>query len=218
MQKNSRYYILTGADMKKEKTKIKICGLSRPEDIAFVNEAHPDFCGFIINVPKSIRNTTPDQVRALRELLYPDIVPVGVFRNAPPEVVIDLLQDGTIKAAQLHGNEEEAYLGQLRTAGDWTIIQAFNEKSIARARESSADYILLDHGSGGTGQTFDWSLASGMERPWFLAGGLGADNVLQAIEALHPWAVDVSSGVETDGRKDREKILRLVELVRSAEA
>ncbi len=196
------------------KTKIKICGLSRPEDIAYVNEALPDFCGFIIDVPKSIRNTTPGQVRSLRKLLRPEIVPVGVFRNAPVETVAELLRDGTIAAAQLHGSEDEDYIYRLKAMGDYTVIKAFREETLGQARDSSADYILLDHGSGGTGQTFDWSLAERISRPYFLAGGIGPDNIRRAIERLHPWAVDLSSSVETEGKKDREKILAAVRAVR----
>ncbi len=196
------------------KTKIKICGLSRPEDIAYVNEALPDFCGFVIDVPKSIRNTTPEQVRALRRLLRPEVIPVGVFRNASVEAVAELLQDGTIAAAQLHGSEDEEYIRRLKSMGDFTVIKAFHEGTLWQAPGSSADYILLDHGSGGTGRTFDWSLAENISRPYFLAGGLGPDNIGRAIERLHPWAIDLSSSVETEGRKDREKILAAVRAVR----
>lgn len=196
------------------KVRIKICGLSRPEDIACVNEAKPDFCGFVINVPKSIRNTSPEQVRRLRENLSADIVPVGVFRDAPLELVVKLLQEGTISMAQLHGHEDEAYIRRLKDSGEFTIIKAFNEKTIHQAMDSSADLILLDHGGGGTGEAFSWSLAAEITRPFFLAGGLGIHNIPQAIERLHPWAIDLSSKVETDGHKDREKILAAVRAVR----
>ncbi|MDO4321430.1 MAG: phosphoribosylanthranilate isomerase [Lachnospiraceae bacterium] len=199
------------------RTKVKICGLSRREDILYVNEAMPDFCGFIINVPKSIRNTTPEQVRALRQMLRPEIIPVGVFRNALVETVAELLQEGTIAAAQLHGSEDETYIRRLKAMGNFTVIKAFNERTLELAQDSGADYILLDHGSGGTGQTFDWTLADKISRPYFLAGGLGPDNIIQALEKLHPWAVDLSSSVETEGKKDREKILAMVRAVRDYE-
>lgn len=196
------------------RTKIKICGLSRMEDIAYVNEAMPDFCGFIINVPKSIRNVTPQQVRRLREGLSPDIIPVGVFRNEPIENVVSLLADGTIAMAQLHGSEDERYIRELKSRGDFTVIKAFNEQAFAQAKASSADYILLDHAAGGTGETFDWALAGSIGRPFFLAGGIGPDNIAEALEKVHPWAIDISSKVETDGKKDREKILAAVRCVR----
>lgn len=197
-----------------ENVKIKICGLSRPIDIEYINEAKPDYCGFIINVPKSIRNTTPDQVRELRKMLNPGIIPVGVFRDAPMELVEELLRDGTIAIAQLHGHENEEYIRKLKTMSDFTVIKAFNEKTMDQAMVSSADYILLDHAGGGTGETFDWKLLKDIRRPFFLAGGLGSDNIKEALEVVQPWAIDLSSKVETDGVKDREKILEAVKLAR----
>ncbi len=207
--------------------KIKICGLSREEDIAYVNEARPDYCGFVIHVPKSIRSIAPDRVRALRRHLLPGILPVGVFVNEPVKNVAALLADHTIEAVQLHGEEDEAYIRALRSCGPVQIIQAFRvpsgisgrrEEALARWREkveeSTADLVLLDQGGGGTGQVFDWSLAEKIRRPFFLAGGIGADNVRAALDALHPWGVDMSSSVETDGKKDRDKILSVVSTVR----
>lgn len=199
-------------------SKIKICGLSRPCDIAFVNEAKPDFCGFIVNVPKSRRNVTPDALRALREDLCGAVTPVGVFVNEPVETIVSLVQDGTISMVQLHGQEDEAYIAALRQQVSVPIIQAFKvscPEDAARAETSSADYILLDNGSGGTGQTFDWSHLDGVKRPYILAGGLGPENLALAVRTLQPYGVDLSSGVETDGHKDREKILRAVAAVRS---
>ncbi|MCD7735484.1 MAG: phosphoribosylanthranilate isomerase [Lachnospiraceae bacterium] len=208
--------------------KIKICGLSRPVDIEYVNEARPDYCGFIINVPKSIRNTAPEQVRALRADLSPEILPVGVFRNEPVETVAGLLKDGTISVAQLHGDEDEAYIQKLRSYGDFTVFKAFRAPHAADGGEdrelavrwaeavnaSSADMVLLDHGGGGTGQTFAWELAKLIHRPFVLAGGIGPDNIRAALDQLHPWGVDMSSSVETGGKKDREKILAAVAGVR----
>ncbi|MCC8106126.1 MAG: phosphoribosylanthranilate isomerase [Clostridiales bacterium] len=230
--------------MENNSVKIKLCGLSRPVDIDYVNEAKPDYCGFIINVPKSIRNTTPDQVRALREKLSPDIIPVGVFRNEPVETVAGLLLDGTISVAQLHGSEDEAYIQQLRSFGDFTIFKAFRapaveqradsgENAVSSANtagehgnsdvlavwadmvnKSSADMVLLDNGGGGTGKTFEWALTDLIRRPFLLAGGIGPDNITEALDRLHPWGVDMSSSVETDGKKDREKMLQAVAKVR----
>ncbi len=197
-----------------QKTKIKICGLKRPEDIIYVNEAKPDYAGFIIEVPKSSRNVTEDQVRELTAKLDPDIISVGVFVNAVPERVEKLLLEGTIHIAQLHGQEDEAYIKRIRKNTGHQVIKAFSVKTaqdIENALNSPADYILFDQGSGGTGRTFDWSLIPDIKRPFFLAGGLGADNLETAIRTIHPYAVDLSSSVETDGVKDRDKILEAVQ-------
>lgn len=200
------------------RTRIKICGLTCPEDIQAVNEAKPDFCGFIVEFPKSRRNVTVDQLRKLREKLDENILPAGVFVNAPAELPAKLLNEGTIAMAQLHGQENEAYITQLKTMTDQLIIKAFSiktEEDVEQALRSGADYILLDQGAGGTGETFDWNLVPSIKRPWFLAGGLGCDNLETAIQRLHPWAVDLSSSVETDGHKDPDKIVKAVQTVRN---
>lgn len=198
-------------------SKIKICGLRRQQDIQAVNEAKPDFCGFVIEVPKSSRCVSKKQVRELVAGLAPDILPVGVFVNAPAELVAELLNEGTLAMAQLHGQEDETYIRSLRKLTEKPLIKAFSVRSaedIEQARGSLADYILLDQGSGGTGKTFDWSLVQGIERPFFLAGGLSTDNLEAAVRKLNPWAVDLSSSLETDGWKDAGKIREAVEIVR----
>lgn len=178
-----------------QRNKIKICGLKRPEDITYVNEAKPDYCGFIIEFPKSSRNVTGALVRELTAKLNPDIIPVGVFVNAAPERVEELLLDGTIHIAQLHGQEDEAYIRRIQKNTGHQVIKAFSVKTaqdIENAMKSPADYILLDQGGGGTGQTFDWSLIPEIDRPFFLAGGLGADNLETAVRTIHPYAVYLS--------------------------
>ena len=203
---------------KHTKTKIKICGLRRREDILAVNEAKPDYCGFIIEFPRSFRSITADKARELVRELSPKIRAVGVFVNAPMELVRDLLNDGTLALAQLHGQEDENYIRQLKTMTDQLLIKAFSiktEADIKKAIRSEADYILLDQGAGGTGETFDWGLVPAIKRPWFLAGGLGCENLESAIHLLHPWAVDLSSSVETDGHKDPDKIVKAVQTVRN---
>lgn len=197
-------------------TKIKICGLSRPCDIAYANELRPDYIGFVF-ATKSRRFVSPETVAALRARLDSGICPVGVFVKEPPETVAGLLNSGVIDMAQLHGQEDEAYLQELRKLTKKPLMQAFSIRcaaDTAAAAHSSADYILLDNGSGGTGKSFDWSLTMGVSHSCFLAGGLSPDNVSQAVEAVHPYAVDVSSGVETDGIKDLEKMRRFVQAVR----
>ena len=198
-------------------TRIKICGLTRPCDIEYVNEAKPDYCGFIIGVPQSRRNVSPKTVRRLRAALDPAILPVGVFVNAPVEQITALVRDGTLSMVQLHGQEDEHYIAALRRMVSVPIIQAFSvrtEADVAAAERSSADHILLDHSSGGTGTAFDWSLLEGVSRPYIVAGGLNPENLPGAIRRFHPWAVDLSSGVETDGRKDHGKILAAVQTIR----
>lgn len=199
-------------------TKIKLCGLTRPEDITAANVLEPDFVGFVFS-PKSRRCVTAEQARALRNRLSPAIQAVGVFVDEEPERVATLLEEGIIDLAQLHGREDEGYLERLRDLAEKPIIQAFPIKTpndLERAQSSSADYILLDSGAG-TGTTFDWGLLTSVRRPYFLAGGLGPDNVAQAIRTLHPWGVDVSSGIETGGVKDFHKMAAFAAAVRKEE-
>ena len=199
-------------------TKIKLCGLTRPEDITAANALEPDFVGFVFS-PKSRRCVTAEQARALRSQLSPAIQAVGVFVDEEPERVAALLEAGIIDLAQLHGREDEGYLERLRVLTEKPILQAFQIKTaedLMRTQSSSADYILLDSGAG-TGTTFDWGLLTSVRRPYFLAGGLGPDNVAQAIQVLHPWGVDVSSGIETGGVKDFHKMAAFVAAVRKEE-
>ena len=201
-------------------TKIKICGLKRPEDIQAVNEAKPDFAGFVIEVSKSRRNVSAEQVRELVKGLAEQTEAVGVFVNAPLELVAGLLEDGTLALAQLHGGEDEAYIRELRQMTDKPLIQAFSIRTkadIERALQSTADCLLLDQGDGGTGRCFDWSLVPELSRPFFLAGGLSVVNLSEAISQVKPWAVDLSSSLETDGVKDPAKIQAAVEMVRTLE-
>ena len=200
-------------------TKIKICGLFRPCDIEYVNAVRPDWCGFIVNFPKSHRNRTPDQVRVLRRGLAEDVVPVGVFVDQPVEDVAALLNDGTISVAQLHGHEDAAYIAALRAAAPghpvWGAFKVRGSEDLEAAGASPADLVILDNGYG-TGETFDWSMAGGVARPFLLAGGLTPENIPDAIRLLHPYGLDISSGVETDKQKDPEKIRAAVAAARKA--
>ncbi len=196
--------------------KIKLCGLSRPVDIDYVNQAKPDYCGFIVNFPKSRRNVTPEQVRALTARLSGDIIPVGVFVDESVETVAGLLEDGTIAVAQLHGHEDEAYLAALRKLTAKPIWQAFQIRSAAdleRAKSSTANLVLLDSGQG-SGVTLDWRILADFPRPFVLAGGLTEENIPTAVQQVKPYAVDLSSGVETEGYKDYEKMLAAVAAVK----
>lgn len=197
-------------------TRIKLCGLSRPEDIQAANRLTPDYIGFVF-APKSRRYVTPRQAAQLSQQLLPGITTVGVFVNEAPEKVAALLECGVIDMAQLHGGEDEAYIAALRELTEKPLIKAFRidtGQDIITAQNSTADHILLDSGNGGTGTAFDWSLIRQLKRPYFLAGGLDACNVAGAVSALRPYAVDVSSGIETGGVKDEAKMIRFVHAVR----
>ena len=198
-------------------TRIKLCGLSRPCDIEVANALRPEYIGFVF-FPKSRRDVSPEQAEALRKMLDPAVRAVGVFVRENPERIAGLLNRGIIDLAQLHGSEDEEYIARLRAMTDKLLIRAFRVDSpadLAKARESTADYILLDNGAGGTGESFDWSVLQGFDRPYFLAGGLRPENATAAVEALRPFAVDVSSGIETDGVKDGEKMKAFVDAVRT---
>lgn len=196
-------------------TKIKLCGLSRPCDIEAANRLKPEYIGFVF-LPKSKRYVDYEKARELKSLLSPEIKAVGVFVDESPQRAAELLNDGTIDIVQLHGGEDEDYIGLLRNLTDKPIIKAFriqSEDDTLCAEESSADYILLDSGMG-TGTVFNWDLIQNIKRPYFLAGGLDCDNVGEAVGRLHPYAVDVSSGIETNGLKDKEKMAAFVAKVR----
>lgn len=198
-------------------TKIKLCGLQSLNDIIAANAVQPDYIGFVF-AKTSKRFVIPQTAEQLRKKLDRKIAVVGVFVNEPVEVVAALLNKGTIDMAQLHGNESEEYITLLRKKTDKKLIKAFsvNEvKKLQAAYSYSADYILFDSGSGGTGKSFDWSILQGFDRPYFLAGGLNINNVSEAVSRLHPYAVDVSSGIETDGRKDDAKMAAFINAVRN---
>lgn len=199
---------LRNASPTTEHTYIKTCGMTRLEDIAAVNEAHPDMCGFIINFPKSTRSVSAEQQIELAARLDPTICSVGVFVNAPINQIVALAHIGSIQAIQLHGNEDEDYIAHLREKCTLPIIKAFqikNANDLAKAETSSADMVLLDSGQG-SGKSFDWSLLKTFARPYLLAGGLYPQTIPEALNNLNPWGVDLSSGLETNGLKDREKI------------
>ena len=196
-------------------TKIKLCGLTRPCDIEYVNELLPEYIGFVF-APKSRRYISPEKAELLREHLDDRITPVGVFVDEKIEVIADLIKRKIIDIVQLHGNESEKYITGLRRVIDCPVIKAFrieSEADIVSANNSSADYILLDSG-GGTGKVFDHLLLKDIARPYFLAGGLTPENVETAVKQLKSFAVDASSSLETDGFKDKIKMTAFVNAVR----
>ncbi|MBQ5318606.1 MAG: phosphoribosylanthranilate isomerase [Oscillospiraceae bacterium] len=196
-------------------TKIKLCGLTRPCDIEYVNELLPEYIGFVF-APKSRRYISPEKAEVLREHLDDRITPVGVFVDENIDVIAGLVKREIIDVVQLHGNENDEYIANLRKEVDCPIIKAFRIESVAdilMANNSSADYILLDSG-GGTGKVFDHSLLKDIARPYFLAEGLTPENVKTAVKQLAPFAVDASSSLETDGFKDKNKMTAFVKAVR----
>ena len=196
-------------------TKIKLCGLTRSEDIKIANELQPDYIGFVF-WDRSKRHITVDKARELKDALSAGIKAVGVFVDEEIDKVASLLNDGIIDIAQLHGNEDEAYIADLRSRTYNQVIKAYKIRSkedVEKATSSPADLILLDAGMG-DGETFDWDLIRQMNRPYILAGGLDCDNVAKAVRKLSPYGVDVSSGIETDGAKDPVKMKDFVAKVR----
>jgi phosphoribosylanthranilate isomerase len=211
--------------------RIKICGLTRDEDIDFVNEGRPDYAGFVF--AKSKRQVSAPLAQYLRFRLADDIIPVGVFVNAPVAFIAELYQNGTISIAQLHGDEDESYILRLKElcasfslrqpgnpdrskkGGPFKVIKVIKSEQLdQRLSPTCADYLLIDSGAG-TGKAFDWKLLKSkrFKIPWFLAGGINLKNIDQAFD-LKPFAVDVSSGAETGGIKSREKILQLIAIAR----
>ena len=197
-------------------TKIKLCGMTCPEDIQTANLLMPDYIGFVLS-PVSRRYISSSQATALKKLLSPQIAAVGVFVREEVETVAELLNRGVLDAAQLHGGEDTLYLARLRALTDRPILQAFRvhgPEALDAALRSPADMILLDSGAG-SGKRFNWDLLLTFPRPYFLAGGLTPENAADAVSALHPYALDVSSGIETDGKKDPAKMKAFVETIRN---
>ena len=206
--------------------KIKICGLFRSQDIDYVNRASPDYVGFVFAPGR--RQVSQVLAETLRSQLSNDIIPVGVFVNAPAAEIAALYSSGIISMAQLHGTEDGDYITKLKQICDVPVIKTILCDSVPRTAEQWSDgsmrdkpetnlidYILLDSGAG-SGKSFNWGLleTKKIPKPWFLAGGITLENIKEAI-TLNPYAIDVSSGAETDGIKDLEKIMRLTHEVKS---
>lgn len=200
-------------------TKIKICGLTREEDILAVNESKPDYVGFLFVENKS-RTVTKERAEKLKSMLDTDIKAVGVFLNDDIDFVVSLAKEGIIDLIQLHGDENEEYIRQIRQRTSVPIIKAVRAKdteTILYADRLDVDYLLIDtynkNSYGGTGETFDWSMIPKLRKPYFLAGGLNPENLTKALN-VGAYCLDLSSGAETDGLKDKEKIKKIVKIVR----
>lgn len=195
-------------------TKVKICGIRTVAEVAHMNEAAVDYVGFVF--APSRRRVSAEEAKNLRSQLDDAIVPVGVFVDHPIHVIVELVDDGVIDMIQLHGKESPGYISSLKAETDATVMKAIdmNAKAFSPSAFPNADMLLLDGGPGGMGECFDWSLAKDVGMSFFLAGGLDMDNVRRAIEVAAPYAVDISSGVETNGRKDRGSVMEVVRRVR----
>ncbi|MCL2030579.1 MAG: phosphoribosylanthranilate isomerase [Oscillospiraceae bacterium] len=194
--------------------RIKICGLSRPEDIEAVNLGRPDYIGFVF--APSRRRVSFAQAEELKSRLHPAVKSVGVFAGETPARIAELLRRGVIGIAQLHGDEDLSYAAALRALTDAPIVKAIALPTPERVRawEDAADYLLLDGAAGGAGRRFDWASMPVPRTPWFLAGGLNAGNLEEAAR-YRPFGLDISSGAETGGVKDPEKIINLIQIVRN---
>lgn len=196
--------------------KLKICGLYRDIDISYVNHDKPDYIGFIF-WPKSHRYVTAESAGALKKMLDPAIKAVGVFVDEDPEIILSIAAAGIIDVIQLHGGETEDTVKYIKEQSGLPVIKAVKMQTGTehdKWADSCADYLLLDSGMG-TGKPFDWSSAKTRpKKPFFLAGGINDTNVQEAIRLFHPYAVDLSSSVETDKKKAPEKIAKVVRAVR----
>ncbi len=193
-------------------SKIKICGLRRDEDIEYVNELVPDYIGFILTsgFRRSIDKKTAAQLKAQ---LRSDITAVGVFVDDDAERINTFVSEGIIDAVQLHGSESPEFCKKINAPVIKFIKCGNAAQDTIRLYENCADCFLFDSGTG-TGKTFDWSAIPKTEKPFFLAGGIGVHNIRQAIEKIKPFAIDLSSSVETDGVKDYYKIKQILETAR----
>lgn len=201
-------------------TKIKICGLRREEDIAYANELHPDFVGYIMAPSK--RQISCQQAVELRKKLRKDILAIGVFVNQPVSEIVGCVERGAFDWIQLHGDETEETIQKLREYVSVPIIKAVrvrSEQDCLQADKLSCEYLLFDTFSkdvyGGTGQSFSWEMIpSDLKHPYFLAGGIDSTNIKEAV-TTGCYAVDVSSGAEIGGVKDKVKMEQLIRAVRA---
>ncbi len=216
--------------------KVKMCGISKVETIPAVVEAKPDYMGLVFASSK--RQVTVDQAKTLVEELHKqytkrynngaeqsnddEIKTVGVFVNETLDNLVSIATEANLDVVQLHGDEDEAFIQSLKERTNVEVWKAVQIRSAADAEawiDSSADMLLFDayhkDERGGTGEVFDWSCLDEFERPFMLAGGIDSTNVARAIRTVRPYGIDISSGIETDGVKDDEKIKAFTNIVRT---
>ena len=204
-------------------SKIKICGLRSLEDIAAVNLYQPDFAGFVFSQSK--RQVQIKQAALLKKNLSKNILAIGVFVNEPVDTICSLTETGVIDWIQLHGDEDACYIAQIKEKTGSPVIKAIRvrrQADILQAQALPCDFLLFDtyhvKSYGGTGARFNWGIIPPRcTKPFFLAGGLNSDCIVQAVQTVFPYGVDVSSGVETNGKKDPEKIKEIIRFVRRTE-
>ena len=198
--------------------KVKICGLKTLEDIDYINEVLPDFAGFIF--AESSRRISFNQAAKMKSKLNKNIKSIGVFVNEKTEKIINAAEEGIIDLIQLHGNEDNNYIKEIGNKLKLPVIKAFKADSNLKynIENTITDYVLIDSCNknqlGGTGQLFDWGLIPETDKKIFLAGGLNADNIIREIKEVNPYCLDIISGVEINGKKDRKKILEVMQIVK----
>ena len=216
--------------------KVKMCGISKVETIPAVVEAKPDYMGLVFAPSK--RQVTVDQAKTLVEELHKEcalkygsdtehdkndtIKTVGVFVNETVDNLVTIANEANLDAVQLHGDEDETFIQSLKERTDvevWKAVQIRSAADVEEWIDSSADMLLFDayhkDERGGTGEVFDWSSLDAFERPFMLAGGIDSTNVARAIRTVRPYGIDISSGIETNGVKDDEKITAFTKIVKS---
>lgn len=216
--------------------KVKMCGISKVETIPAVVEAKPDYMGLVFAPSK--RQVTVDQAKILVEELHrgyakkygsdtehdknDTIKTVGVFVNETVDNLVTIANEANLDAVQLHGDEDEAFIQSLKERTNvevWKAVQIRSAADVEKWIDSSADMLLFDayhkDERGGTGEVFDWSSLDAFERPFMLAGGIDSTNVARAIRTVRPYGIDISSGIETNGVKDDEKITAFTKIVKS---
>ena len=216
--------------------KVKMCGISKVETIPAIVDAKPDYMGLVFAPSK--RQVTVDQAKILVEELHRGyakkygsdtehdkngtIKTVGVFVNETVENLVTIANEANLDAVQLHGDEDEAFIQSLKERTNvevWKAVQIRSAADVEKWIDSSADMLLFDayhkDERGGTGEVFDWSSLDAFERPFMLAGGIDSTNVARAIRTVRPYGIDISSGIETNGVKDDEKITAFTKIVKS---
>ena len=201
--------------------KIKMCGLRRPDDIIYANEYLPDYIGFVF--AESRRKVSGEEAKNLGAQLDPFIKKVGVFVNEPVRSLITISKQAGLDIIQLHGDEGEEYIKEVKheTGKElWKAVRVRMVKDIQEAQRLPADKLLLDSFSeesyGGTGKVMDFAALdqADIRKPYFIAGGLTVENLPEILKKAEPYGIDISSGIETEGVKDREKMLKVIQCVR----
>ena len=209
--------------------KVKMCGISKVETIPAIVDAKPDYMGLVFATSK--RQVTVEQAKILIEELHKQCInhydikvvkTVGVFVNETLDNLVRIADTANLDAVQLHGDEDEAFIQSLKERTNveaWKAVQIRSAADVEKWIDSSADMLLFDayhkHERGGTGEVFDWSSLDAFERPFMLAGGIDSTNVARAIRTVRSYGIDISSGIETNGVKDDEKITAFTKIVKS---